>query len=70
MYTKHVDLILDRATLIYATGRPSDVHFPTHEEAFLRQKERGMRGLERRSGFSVPQKEQFINSNLPYIHEK
>ena len=38
MYTKHSDLTLDRATLMYATGRPSDVHFLRTGKPFFTKK--------------------------------
>lgn len=70
MYIKHIDFYLFKAILIYVTGRPNNVHFPMHKEAFLYQEERSICSLECCSGFSISQKEQFKNSNLSSIYDK
>lgn len=35
MYTKHINLILDRVILIYTIGHSSDVHFSIYKKAFF-----------------------------------
>ena len=44
----------DRATLMYATGRPSNVHFLSAKGSLSSPEDRGIRGLERCSGLLCP----------------
>lgn len=70
IYIKHINLNLDKAILIYVTSQLSNVHFLIYKEVFLCQKVRGIHGIKGCSGFSISQKDQFINSNLPFIHDE
>ena len=45
---------LDRATLMYATGRPSNVHFLSARGSLFSPEDRGIRGLKRCSGLLCP----------------
>lgn len=51
---RHLDFTLDRATLIYVTGRPSGVHFQPAQGSLSSPRNMGLRDLERRSGFLCP----------------